>query len=270
LAAVWYAAFTEVNKAHGFPPEFQGQEEVDGITDMILSLPNVHSFVVEDGGSIVGGAFLWIGEKVAGIGPVFVSPDSQESGFGRKLMEAAIERAEALGQESIRLTQSTFNRTSLSLYAKLGFNVMEPLAVMTDPPVEAQIPGYSVRLALMDDLSAMDRLCQSIHGHSRRGEIGGAIEHGTARVAMRGSELLGYSTDLGYLGHSAASTNEALFALLASVEEFNMGGVLIPMRNSPLFQWCLANGMRIKFPATLMARGWYERPAGPFMPSVLF
>lgn len=270
MAAEWYAAFNGVSLAHGAAPEFDSVEEVERLVDSFLTEPNAYAAVAEEGDRVLGGAFLWEGETVAGIGPVFVSPVTQESGVGRRLMGALMDRADSIGQESVRLTQLAYNRTSLALYAKLGFRVTEPLAIMSNPPQGLRFPGYSVRTALMEDLFAMDHICHNIHMHSRHGEIRYAIGQGAARIVFKGSEMMGYSSDVGFLGHSAAYTNEALYALIASVEEFSRGSISIPMRNAELFQWCLNNGMQVKFPCTLMVRGWYEQPEGPFLPSCLF
>ena len=46
-------------------------------------------------------------------------------------------------------------------------------------------------------------------------------------------------------------------------------GFLLPTRNSDVFRWCLANGLRVVQPMTLMSIGLYNEPRGAFMPSVL-
>lgn len=224
LAKDWYAAFSGITDAHGFLRDFSSLEEVEGLMDLILSLPNAHSFVTERRGEPVGGAFLWQGEEVAGIGPVFVRPELQEDQIGRNLMIAAISRADELGQKSVRLTQSTFNRASMALYVKLGFEVKEPLAVMQGAPLGVQVPGYSVRSARLADLNAMDEICFAIHRHSRRSEIEGAIEHETAKVVLKGTTMVGYATDTGFLGHAAAVCNEAIFALLGAANSSAFAG----------------------------------------------
>jgi hypothetical protein len=59
-------------------------------------------------------------------------------------------------------------------------------------------------------------------------------------------------------------------ALLASEESFGGPGILVPSRNAPLLRWCLANGLRVVQPMTLMSIGLYNEPAGAWSPSVLF
>ena len=61
-----------------------------------------------------------------------------------------------------------------------------------------------------------------------------------------------------------------LQALIASAESFAGPGILVPSRNSVLLRWCLANGLRVVQPMTLMSTGLYNDPAGAWLPSVLF
>ena len=97
-----------------------------------------------------------------------------------------------------------------------------------------------------------------------------AIEQGTARVVERGSRLTGYTTDLGFFGHSTAETNVDMQSLIASAESFTGPGILVPSRSSTLLRWCLANGLRVVEPMTLMSTGLYNDPAGAWLPSIVF
>jgi hypothetical protein len=58
--------------------------------------------------------------------------------------------------------------------------------------------------------------------------------------------------------------------LFASAESFGGPGILIPSRNHELFRWCLANGLRVTQPMTLMTAGLYNDPSGAYFPSILF
>jgi hypothetical protein len=46
--------------------------------------------------------------------------------------------------------------------------------------------------------------------------------------------------------------------------------MLIPIRRAPLFRWCLAQGLRVVKPMTLMSTGEYQEPKTAFFPSVQF
>ena len=47
-------------------------------------------------------------------------------------------------------------------------------------------------------------------------------------------------------------------------------GLLLPSRNGEVFRWCLARGLRVVQPMTLMSLGLYNEPRGAFLPSILF
>lgn len=47
-------------------------------------------------------------------------------------------------------------------------------------------------------------------------------------------------------------------------------GFILPTRNSALFRWCLQHGLRVVQSLTLMSLGFYNQPAGAFLPSILF
>ena len=120
------------------------------------------------------------------------------------------------------------------------------------------------------DLDGCNRVCHQVHGHDRGGEAADAIAHGTARVVERHGRITGYASALAFFGHAVAESNPDLQALIAAAEGFEGPGILVPTRNSALFRWCLANGLRVVEPMTLMAIGLYKEPAGAFLPSITY
>lgn len=82
--------------------------------------------------------------------------------------------------------------------------------------------------------------------------------------------MLGYATNIGYFAHAVGQTNEELKALIGAAHAFVGPGFLLPTRNVELFRWCLAHGLRVVHPMTLMSSGFYQKPAGAFLPSVLY
>jgi hypothetical protein len=59
-------------------------------------------------------------------------------------------------------------------------------------------------------------------------------------------------------------------ALIASAEYVAGPGILVPSPNAALLRWCLANGLRVVPPMTLMSTGLYNAPAGAWLPSITF
>jgi hypothetical protein len=113
-------------------------------------------------------------------------------------------------------------------------------------------------------------VCWKVHGHDRGGELAAAIQQGIATVVERDGRITGYSTGVKFFGHSVGETNPDLEALIAAAPGFEGPGFLVPTRNAELFRWCLANGLRVVEPMTLMSVGLYNEPAGAFLPSILF
>ena len=46
--------------------------------------------------------------------------------------------------------------------------------------------------------------------------------------------------------------------------------LLMPVRQTRLFRWCLSQGLRIVKPMTLMTTGAYHAPNGAYFPSVFY
>ncbi len=141
---------------------------------------------------------------------------------------------------------------------------------MQGPAIKSATPGYTVRPARVSDLEECNRLCLSVHGHDRGGELRDAIQQGTAVVAERDGRIVAYSSLLGYFGHTVGESNSDVQALIANADAFVGPGILVPTRNAGLFRWCLENGLRVVQPMTLMTLGFYHEPAGAYLPSVLY
>jgi predicted N-acetyltransferase YhbS len=267
---ICYRAFSAINAEHNFPCDFPHPEAAVGVLNAMFSAPGIYCVVAEREGRILGSNCLDERSIIHGVGPITVDPDTQNHGVGRKLMEAVIDRAHQRGAGGMRLVQAAFHNRSLSLYASLGFDIREPLAVMQGRTRERSIPGCTVRAATVADLAACNALSHRVHGFDRGADLDHTIQQGTALVVERGGRITAYASHLAFFGHSTAESNADLQALIASVDSFPGSGILVPTRNAGLFRWCLSNGLRVVEPMTLMSTGLYNEPAGAFLPSVLF
>lgn len=267
---ICYQAFNTISEHHNFPADFPSPEPAIGLLSMLLSHPDIYGVVAEVDGKPVGSNFLWETGLVAGIGPITVDPSVQNSTIGRRLMDEVLRYAEEKGFASVRLVQAAYHNRSLSLYTKLGFDTREPLSLMSGPALNFRIASHVVRQANEADQDACNRLCRQIHGHDRATELRDAISQGTASVVEHDGRITGYATLVGFLGHAVGESNEELKALIGAATEFFGPGFLLPTRNSELFRWCLANGLRVVQPMTLMSKGLYAEPRGAFLASVLF
>jgi hypothetical protein len=236
----------------------------------LLSRPDVYGVIAESDGRIIGSNFLWETAQIAGVGPITVDPDVQNGTVGKALMLDVMTRSASQGFAGTRLVQSAYHNRSLALYTKLGFQAREPLSVFQGGAVGATLTGFPVRAARLDDLDGCDALCRAIHGHDRSVEVREAISHGTATLVERHGGITGYATVVGFFGHSVAESNDDLKALIAAAPSFPGPGFLLPTRNADVFRWCLAHGLRVVQPMTLMSVGLYNEPRGAFIPSVLY
>lgn len=267
---ICYEAFKTISENHNFPKDFPTVEAASGLTAMLFSRPDVYSVVAEIDGEIVGSNFLWKDVDVAGVGPITVNPQAQNSTVGRLLMDDVLRHADENGFRSVRLVQAAYHNRSLALYTKLGFDTVEPLSVIQGAPLNLNIEGYHVRPMTENDVAEADLLCEKVHGHKRTGELHGATAYRTGLVVEHAGRITGYTTTLGFFGHTVGESNEDLKALIGAAKEFAGVGFLLPTRNNELMRWCFANGLKIVQPMTLMSKGFYREPRGAFIPSILY
>jgi len=267
---ICYEAFHKISSEHNFPPDIPAPEGGIGVLTRLFSDPGFYCVVAEADGSIAGSNCLDERGAIAGVGPITIDPKVQNRGIGRKLMDAVLERARERNFAGVRLVQAAFHNRSLSLYTTLGFDVREPLAVMQGPAIKKTYDGTRVRPARPSDLEACNLVALGVHGHHRGGELADAIREGTAIVVERQGRVTGYASSIAFYGHAVAETNLDLQAMIAAADSFAGPGILVPSRNSEFFRWCLANGLRVVQPMTLMSLGLYNEPKGAFLPSVLY
>jgi predicted N-acetyltransferase YhbS len=270
-AQICFEAFGGIADHHRFPRDFPVLEAATGLMAMWIPHPSVWGVVAETEGRIVGSNFLDERDPIRGVGPITVDPKGQDSGVGRRLMEAVVER----GQEApaIRLLQDAFNMRSLSLYPSLGFDVKAPVAVISGNPSGASADEVQVRVLEEDDLDECEALCKKVHGFERTNELRDSIKAFKPFVAVRNGRIRAYASSVVFwpMNHGVAESEKDMKALLlgaaAAVNE--PIAFLVPLR-SGLFRWSLGEGLRLVKPMNLMALGEYQEPRGSWFPSVLY
>lgn len=271
-ATIMYEAFKSIAEKHGFPPDFPSVEAAEAMAEMTIGDPSIYGVVAEQNGEIVGSNFLWKHDQIAAVGPITIAPHLQSNGVGRKLMEDVIRQGEE--GHGIRLVQDAFNSASLSLYAALGFRVVEPLVVIEGHPKAEGDGNMTVRLLEKRDVEQCSRLCRSVHGFDRANEMQRLSQTFASIVAERDGEIVAYASapEIWQLNHAVAKTLPDMTALLSGAPELTGKpvSILLPVRQSELFRWALDNRMRVIKPMNLMAMGAYSEPRGVFLPSVLY
>ena len=267
---ICYDAFAAIAAAHGVPCDFPSPEAATAVISSLLAHPGFWGVVAEADGEVVGSNFVEERAVIAGVGPITVAPAAQNAAIGQQLMAAVMERAADRRASGVRLVQTAYHTRSLALYAKLGFEVREPLACMQGPPVGGAIEGYAVRPATAADFEACNRICRAVHGHDRPGEVSDALAQGAALVVEHDGAITGYSTGVSFFAHSVGQTLEDLKALIGAATGFGSPGVLVPIRTGPLFRYCLEHGLRVVQVMTLMTTGLYNEPTGAYLPSIMY
>ena len=267
---ICFEAFDTLARHHNFPPDFPSPEVAVAVLRMMFSHPSFFCVVAQLEGKLIGSNCLDERSSITGAGPITIDPHVQNRSAGRLLMEAVLARAAEKKSSGVRLVQAAYHSRSLSLYAKLGFVVREPLACMQGPAIQKTPSGYRVRPASAEDTGACNRLCVQVHGHDRSGDLMESIEQGTAVVAERDGKIKGYASSVSFFGHAVAESNQDLQSMLSAASAFGGPGILVPTRNAELFRWCLENGLRVTQMMTLMTMGLYNEPAGAYLPSILF
>jgi len=268
--AICYEAFKTIAEAHHFAPDFPSADVPVELLTWMLGHAGFYAVVAELGGKLVGSNFLDERNCIAGVGPITVDPTVQNKTIGRQLMEDVHHRAAQKNFPGVRLVQAGYHMRSLSVYAKLGYDIREPLACLQGPAINDVMVGYRVRPAAPGDLEDCNRVCRQVHGHDRNGELLDAVRQGAASVVEHDGRVTGYATTLGFFGHAVGESNSELQALIGAAQTFAGPGFLLPIRNAKLFRWCLQRGLRVTQPMTLMSLGLYNEPAGAFLPSVAY
>lgn len=269
-ARICYAAFDAIASQHGFPTDIPSVEVATAILGGLFTHPRMYCVVAERDGTIVGSNCLDERSLIGGIGPITVDPTAQDRGIGRLLMRAVLDRARAQHAPGVRLVQAAYHMRSLALYTSLGFVSRASLACLSGPPVHVAIPGYMVRPAVAADAQACDHVCRLVHGHDRGGELRDAIQRGTALVVEHNGRISGYCTGLAFHAHAVGETNETIMALIGGGQAIGGPGILVPIHNHALFEWCLRQHLRVTQLMTLMSMGLYNEPTGAYIPSVLY
>jgi len=276
IARILFDAFQSIAERHHFPLDFPTREVAGQAAGLFARHPNVFGVVAEADGRVVGSNFLDERDAIRAVGPITVDPAFHGRGVGRRLMEAVIDRgrgrAAAGAAAGVRLVQDAFNTTSMSLYASLGFDAKEPLALMSGTPRGGAPDGAQTRAMTEADLPACAALCHRVHGIDRTNELRDAVRMFGATVLTRGDRVTAYASapDFWVMNHGVGESDADLIGTLAGASAGSGKPVtlLVPIRRAAFFRGLLSAGLRVVKPMTLMAMGQYQEPAGAFYPSV--
>jgi ribosomal protein S18 acetylase RimI-like enzyme len=273
VGRLFFRAFDELARRHGFLPEVFSQEFAQGAAASFTSRPDMYGVVALEDGELVGHNFVQLTDAVAGIGPICIDPSRQSNGLGRILMRHIIDYSLERHGPQVRLYQEGYNMVSLSLYTELGFTVTDPVVVMSVPPGD----DLNVRRLTKSDVDAADALCLATQKVSRRNELEAMIEHGPAMSChphgrFDNGRLTAFVVP-GFFGFAAAETPEGLIStarVAVSAFPAPLQRILIPTRNGALYRTALKAGCRTIKLGQMMAMGPFDPPSGHWCPSVAY
>jgi ribosomal protein S18 acetylase RimI-like enzyme len=271
LGSICFEAFKEIHDRGCGTRDFPTVEIAQQVLGMLVEREDFYSVSALDNGRLVGSNFLSLMDPVAGVGPITVDPSYQGQGLGRILMQNVMDYARRRNIEQVRLMQDSFNGASLSLYASLGFDVKEPVAVMQAAPLAQADDG--VRPIAEPDLPAIEELSERIYKNSRRNEVAAAAPYGFAALLReRRGRITGYLLP-GIFGHGVAETEEDALALVGEAARRlppEIARFFCPLTESSFFRKALQGGCRVIKVMNYMTLGPYEQPDEVWMPSVLW
>ena len=183
LGRICYEAFKDISDRHHFPSDFQSAAMGRMIIGMFTAREDNYGVAAMMDGQPAGSNFLLVSDEVGGLGPISVEVSLQGHGIGRALMQNVIDHAKETGVERVRLLQDSFNMTSLSLYASLGFDTKHPVALMQPAPTNGGRRYCSTRHE--GDLDAVEELSRRIYKASRRNEVGSSHQQPVPVISPR-------------------------------------------------------------------------------------
>jgi predicted N-acetyltransferase YhbS len=239
-------------------------------------------FVAEEGGRIVGHAWVHPRGPIATVGPLAVEPPLQRRGIGRALLAQCIQSAGPRATQ-VRLVQESFNTAALGLYLSAGFRIVAPVIELALDPSEltrdpgappspvAPPPGIVIRSAEPSDQARIVARDARPFGTARPHDVERHLRAGHGVIAERGTTLAGYAlAAFGILG-SAAGEDQALvvamLATLASVPALRLGAlrVMVLATDRMLIDGLRTIGFRLFRACHYMIRGGGTAPPSGYV-----
>jgi ribosomal protein S18 acetylase RimI-like enzyme len=264
------AAFNDVFSRHGYLPPFPSNAVGIDLARGYLHLEPQECFVAEEGGKVVGSAFLHLRGTTAGIGPITVDPSCQSKGVGKELMMTVIRAGRHC--PSLRLVQDSFNTVSFPLYSKLGFAVHGLIASLGGQELRPSTRprGVAIREATLEDAPRLTALDTKLTTITRAQDLRYFLQQAPQLMSFIDGKLTGYLCILrmgesAFLGPAAATEPAALKALISYAVEKEKGKALrmrLPTRHHELLLDLMKMGFRIEALQTYMVRGPWKTPKG--------
>lgn len=291
VAEMIYASINFWYQTHGCPQIFRGGPQVADVFYEVYNdlTPGANVVAVEPrSGRLMGSCYYHPRKHHVSLGIMTVHPNYFGCGVGGKLLKHIIDYTDENGYKALRLTQSAINVDSFSLYNKAGFvprySYQDMLLPVPENGLDLSTPDDErVRLATLDDVSAMAGLEFSVSGISREPDYKYAIENprGYLRATVidsnNGVGIDGFMLSCGHPGNNmlgpcvARDENAAAALILNGLNHYpgKQPVFLIPMDKPKLVHQMYDWGARNCEMHFCQVRGDFQPFNGINMPSFL-
>ena len=199
-----------------FRTSFPSPEAAVGVISSMITNPGFYGIVAEVNGRIAGSNFMDERATIAGIGPISVDPEVQNSGAGRAMMQHMLDRVAANRMSgrppgADRISQSLFQpvrearlrnpRTAIGNDQERRSRNRSP-ATQFAPPLMRMSPHAIGSISMCMDTNAAANCATP----SRLGR----------RICRASRRITGYATAIGYGGYAVGESNNELKALISA------------------------------------------------------
>jgi GNAT superfamily N-acetyltransferase len=247
--AVFRAAVGELFRRHSFSPPDPPAEAFAAQQRHLIRHDGERCFVAEDAGRVVGFAAAFVRDEAWFLASLFVLPEVQGRGLGRRLLERA------WGPERrVRLTMTdSIQPVSNGLYARLGLVPTAPVLALAGTPAADAHAGIE---AAPPEPEALRELDLAAYGFDRTVDHAYWQGHARATLWLRAGAPAAYSYAVspGWIGPVAGLDGEAAAAALrAELARFQgRVRVLVPGSCPELVETALAAGLELVGPPGLL------------------
>jgi predicted N-acetyltransferase YhbS len=150
------------------PPDETRRARFRRTLDRFAAVDAGTSFVAEVDGAVVGHAVAIRRGAFWGLSLLFVHPDHQSAGVGRRLMEAVTPGAD---EAQLAMIMSSEDPRAIRRYARAGFDLHPAVKVEGRVDPDAVPPDLPVRRGGDADLDVVDAVDEPLRGSSRRPDV---------------------------------------------------------------------------------------------------
>jgi len=205
-------------------------------------------FVAKECGKVIGSIFSHVWGKVGWFGPLEVSPEYQNKGVGRMLIDASLKYLEKSGCETIGLETMPASNKNIALYVKFGFAPVCTTIRMAKNLTKsenggnagAREPTFQVievsETNCTEALKAIQRISNAVHSgldYTKEIEVALRLNLGKTFLLLKGKRIIGFALLYTYRAVEGAegagirilaveprhTSEDAMFALLSACEK---------------------------------------------------